>query len=157
MVGLLLTKRELLILTHLRADSRKSLAMISRETGIPISTIFDKVNKLGKSTISKYSPLLDFQKLGFGIRINFALKANDKKKQELKDFLLKNKNVNSILRLNNGFDFFIDVVLKNMKELEEFYDNLRKFKIKKKKEFFIIEDLKKEEFLTKPEHIKLLD
>ena len=153
----MLTKKELLILTHLRADSRKSLAMISRETNIPISTIFDKVNKLGKNTISKYSPLLDFQKLGFGIRINFILKANDKKKQEIKDFLLTNKNVNSILRLNNEFDFFVEAVFRDMKGLEEFSESLEKFKIKKKKEFFIIEDLKREEFLTKPEHIKLLD
>jgi len=153
----LLTKKELLILTHLRADSRKSLAMISRETGIPISTIFDKVNKLGKSTISKYSPLLDFQKLGFGLRVNFVLKANDKKKQELKNFLLTNKNVNSMLRLNNDFDFFVEAVFRDMKGLEEFSESLGKFKIKKKKEFFVIEDLKKEEFLTKPEHIKLLD
>jgi len=153
----LLTKKELLILTHLRADSRKSLTMISRETGIPISTIFDKVNKLGKSTISKYSPLLDFQKLGFGLRVNLILKANDKRKQDLKDFLLKNQNVNSLLRLNNNFDFFIETVFRDMKGLEEFYENLKKFKIKKKKEFFVIEDLKKEEFLTKPEHIRLID
>jgi len=131
--------------------------MISRETSIPISTIFDKVNKLGKSTITKYSPLLDFQKLGFGLRVNFVLKANDKKKQELKNFLLTNKNINSMLRLNNDFDFFVEAVFKDMKELEEFSESLGKFKIKKKKEFFIIEDLKKEEFLTKPEHIKLLD
>jgi len=131
--------------------------MISRETGIPISTIFDKVNKLGKSTISKYSPLLDFQKLGFGLRVNLILKANDKRKQDLKDFLLKNQNVNSLLRLNNNFDFFIETVFRDMKGLEEFYENLKKFKIKKKKEFFVIEDLKKEEFLTKPEHIRLID
>ena len=117
-MSLLLTKKELLILTHLRADSRKSLAMISRETSIPISTIFDKVNKLGKSTITKYSPLLDFQKLGFGLRVNFVLKANDKKKQELNDFLLTNKNINSMLRLNNDFDFFVEAVFKDMKELE---------------------------------------
>jgi DNA-binding Lrp family transcriptional regulator len=153
----LLTKKELLILTHLRADSRKSLTRISRETGIPISTIFDKVNKLGKSTISKYSPLLNFQKLGFGLRVNLILKANDKRKQDLKDFLLKNQNVNSLLRLNNNFDFFIETVFRDMKGLEEFYENLKKFKIKKKKEFFVIEDLKKEEFLTKPEHIRLID
>ena len=153
----MLTKKDLLILTHLRADSRKSLAMISRETNIPISTIFDKVNKLGESTISKYSPLLDFQKLGFGIRINFALKANDKKKHELNNFLFENKNVNSMLRLNNDFDFFIETVFRDMKGLEEFSESLEKFKIKKKKEFFIIEDLKREEFLTKPEHIELLD
>ena len=153
----MLTKKELLILTHLRADSRKSLAMISRETSIPISTIFDKVNKLGKSTITKYSPLLDFQKLGFGLRVNFVLKANDKKKQELKNFLLTNKNVNCILRLNNEFDFFVETVFRDMKGLEEFSESLEKFKIKKKKEFFVIEDLKREDFFTRPEHIKLLD
>ncbi len=127
------------------------------KTGIPISTIFDKVNKLGKNTISKYSPLLDFQKLGFGLRVNFVLKANDKKKQELKNFLLTNKNVNCILRLNNEFDFFVETVFRDMKGLEEFSESLEKFKIKKKKEFFVIEDLKREDFFTRPEHIKLLD
>jgi len=156
-VGLLLTKKELLILTHLRSNSRKSLVIISRDTGIPISTVFDKVGKLGKNTISKYSPLLDFQKIGFGIRINFVLEANDKRKQELKEFLLENKNINSILRLNNGFDFFVEAVFKDMKGFEEFAESLEKFKIKKKKEFFVIEDLKKEDFFTKPEHISLLD
>jgi len=153
----LLTKKELLILTHLRSNSRKSLVIISRDTGIPISTVFDKVGKLGKNTISKYSPLLDFQKIGFGIRINFVLEANDKRKQELKEFLLENKNINSILRLNNGFDFFVEAVFKDMKGFEEFAESLEKFKIKKKKEFFVIEDLKKEDFFTKPEHISLLD
>ncbi len=101
--------------------------------------------------------MLDFQKLGFGLRVNLILKANDKRKQDLKDFLLKNQNVNSLLRLNNNFDFFIETVFRDMKGLEEFYENLKKFKIKKKKEFFVIEDLKKEEFLTKPEHIRLID
>ncbi len=153
----MLTKKELLILTHLRSNSRKSLVIISRDTGIPISTVFDKVGKLGKNTISKYSPLLDFQKIGFGIRINFVLEANDKRKQELKEFLLENKNINSILRLNNGFDFFVEAVFKDMKGFEEFAESLEKFKIKKKKEFFVIEDLKKEDFFTKPEHISLLD
>ena len=55
------------------------------------------------------------------------------------------------------FDFFVETVFKDMKYLEEFSEILELFKIKKKKEFFIIEDLKKEDFFTKPEHIKLLD
>jgi DNA-binding Lrp family transcriptional regulator len=151
----MLTKRELLILTHLRENSRNSLAMISRETSIPISTVFDKVDKLGKEIISKYSPLIDFSKIGFGLKVNFLLKSI-KKKSELKRFLIENKNVNSILRLNSNFDFFVESVFRNMKEIEEFRESLDKFEIKDKNEFFVIEELKKERFFTRPEHIELL-
>jgi len=62
-----------------------------------------------------------------------------------------------MLRLNNDFDFFVEAVFKDMKGLEEFSESLEKFKIKKKKEFFVIEDLKREDFFTRPEHIKLLE
>ncbi len=151
----MLTKRELLILTHLRENSRKSLAVISRETEIPISTVFEKVNKLEKNTISRYSPLLEFSKIGFGLKINFLLKSKNKK--NLKEFLLKNKNINSVLRINGFFDFFVEAVFRDMKDVENFHESLSELKIEDKQEIFIIEDLKKENFFTSPEHIKLLD
>ncbi|MDD5086425.1 MAG: Lrp/AsnC family transcriptional regulator [Candidatus Nanoarchaeia archaeon] len=151
----MLTKRELLILTHLRENSRKSLALISRETGIPISTIFEKVNKLEKNTISKYSSLLDFSKIGFALKINFLLKSKNKK--NLKEFLLKNKNINSVLRIIGFFDFFVEAVFRDMKDVEKFHDDLNELKLEDKKEIFIIEELKKEKFFTNPEDIKLLD
>ena len=151
----LLTKKELLILTKLRENSRKSLASISRETGIPISTVFEKVNDLGEEIISKYSPLLDFSKIGFGLKVNFLLKSV-KKKDELKKFLIENKNVNSVLRINREFDFFVECFFSSMKEIEEFKESIKNFKIQDKREFFIIEEIKKEEFFTKPEHIEML-
>jgi DNA-binding Lrp family transcriptional regulator len=151
----MLTKRELLILTHLRENSRKSLAVISRETGIPISTVFEKVNKLEKNTISRYSPLVDFSKIGFKLKINFLFKS--KNKRNLGDFLLKNKNINSVLKVNGFFDFFVEAIFSDMNDVEKFHDNLNELNIEEKKEFFVIEDLKKEMFFTNPEHIKLLD
>ena len=47
----MIPKKELLILHALRKNARKNLATISRETGIPITSVFEKVHKLQKTMI----------------------------------------------------------------------------------------------------------
>ncbi|MBL7050786.1 Lrp/AsnC family transcriptional regulator [Candidatus Woesearchaeota archaeon] len=141
----MLTNKELLILSHLRGDSRKSLAEISRDTGIPISTIFDKLIKLEKGVIMRYVSLLDFQKLGYGIKVNFMFKL-DQDISEFKRFLMMHKKVNSISRLSGDFDFLAECVFENMKELTEFSESLDKFKISDKQEYHLIDEIKVEGF-----------
>ncbi|MFC1769320.1 hypothetical protein ACFLZX_06180, partial [Nanoarchaeota archaeon] len=69
----------------------------------------------------------------------------------LADFLIKHNNVNSAFKINNGYDFHIECMFRNLKELEEFNENLEeKFNIKDKKVFFLIEDIKRETFLEDP-------
>lgn len=64
------------------------------------------------------------------------------------DYLGKQHNVNSLYRINNGFDFLAEVLCRDINELELFMDTLQlKFKIKDKKTFFIISELKREAFL----------
>ena len=142
----MLAKKELSILSHLRKDSRKSLSKISKETGIPLSTVFDNLGKLEKKVIKKYVSLIDFSKMGYNLKVNFILKSGDKK-EELKQFLLSNKNVNSLLRLNGEADFLVEGIFKDMKELEEFNNKLDGHKIVNKMEHHIIEEIKTEGFI----------
>ena len=88
----MISNKELLILNHLRGDSRKSLAEISRNTGIPISTVFDKLVWLEKKVINRYVSLLDFQKIGYGIKVNMLFKIN-KDFTEFKKFLMNHKKM----------------------------------------------------------------
>ncbi len=149
----MLDEKELLILSELRKNSRQSLAEISRKTNIPISTVFDKLIKLDKLIIKKNVSLFNFDKMGYGIKVNFIVKC--KKKQEIKDFLLNKTNVNSVYGINNGSDFIIECLFKTMCELELFKEELADFGIEDLKEHHIIEEIKREDFLTQQTHIKM--
>lgn len=70
-------KNDLAIISHLRRDARKSLVDVASETGIPPSTVYDRVRKYEGGVIKKHTCLLDFQKLGFSIRMWMFIKARD--------------------------------------------------------------------------------
>ena len=144
-----MNKKDLKIIANLRQNARMPLTKMSRLTHIPVSTIFDRLKLNEDSLIVKHTSLLDFNKLGYNTRANITLKVDREDKEALKEFLIKHQSVNSVYKINNGFDFMIEGVFKQIKEMEDFLDNLeQKFKIQDKKSFFIIEDLKREAFMS---------
>jgi len=66
--------RERLLLSHFRRNARESLTTISRETRVPVSTIFDKLKHYERQFIRKHTTLVDFSKLGYMTRANVMLK-----------------------------------------------------------------------------------
>ncbi|MBW3020112.1 Lrp/AsnC family transcriptional regulator [Candidatus Woesearchaeota archaeon] len=145
-----MNKKDLKIISHLRSDARMSLTNLSRKTSIPVTTIFDRIKVQQKeNVIKKFTSLLNFNELGYTTRANIALRVDREDKEKLREHLVKNENVNSVSRINNGYDFMIEGIFKQMVDLEDFLDKLeQRFKILDKKSFFIIEDLKKEEFMN---------
>ena len=140
----MLNKKESIILCLLRKDARRSLADMSSKTGMPIATIYKLANKLQtKGLVDKYGILLDFQKLGFGIRVNLAFKTN--KKSNLKSFLSRHPNINSIHKVSKEYDFLVDAIFKNFSEYESFKEALEEFDISKINEHHILEEIKREE------------
>ena len=142
----MIADKEISILSHLRKNSRKPLSRISRETGIPQSTVFDNVIKLEKGIINKYVSLINFSKIGYALKVNFILKG-DKEKDILKQFLLSNNNVNSFLKLSGGFDFLVECIFKDIVYLEEFNDKLNLYGVVEKMEHQIIDEIKTEGFM----------
>ncbi|MBN2052852.1 Lrp/AsnC family transcriptional regulator [Candidatus Woesearchaeota archaeon] len=133
-----------LILKHLRVDARKNFSVISRETGIPVTTVFDNYQKLAKSKIiTRHAALVDFRKLGFFYRSFVFVKAKDK--SPLLGFLNDHPGVNSIFKISN-YDFLLDVVFPTIKEFYIFMDDLRDFDVQKLESHDIIEHVKQEEF-----------
>ncbi|MCX6709483.1 MAG: Lrp/AsnC family transcriptional regulator [Candidatus Woesearchaeota archaeon] len=149
------TENDVLILSHLRKDSRKSIALISRETGIPISTIFDKIERLEKKIIKKYTTIIDFSKIGYNFRVNFMIKARDDKKENVKNLLLLHPNINTLLRINNGYDFYAELVFHDLSELDSFNEKLSQAGAKESISHHIIEDVKREGFLTGESDIEI--
>ncbi|MDP2909031.1 MAG: Lrp/AsnC family transcriptional regulator [Nanoarchaeota archaeon] len=144
-------KTDLLIISSLRQNAREKLTEISKKTRIPVSTIFDRIKMHEGSIIRKHTALVDFGKLGYNTRANIILKISKGDREAMREFLMKHNSINSAFKINNGYDFLIEAVFANIKEVEDFTDLLEeKFSIKAKQVFYIIDELKKEDFLSNP-------
>ncbi|MFH1331740.1 MAG: Lrp/AsnC family transcriptional regulator [archaeon] len=145
---------DLLIISNLRLNARESLTSMSRKTRIPVSTIFDKLRENVNGIIKRSTVLLDFHKLGFPTVSTILMKVSKENREQLKEHLQKSFNVNSFYKVNNGYDFIIEVVFRTMQEQESFIEKLEEsYNVLDLKTFFIIEELKKEEFFSNPKTI----
>ena len=144
----MINKKDMMIISNLRKDARMNLTKMAKKTGIPVSTIFDKIKGYKGNLVTKHTTLINFDLLGYNTRAKIILKVSKEDKDEIKSYLLKNQNVNSFYRINNGFDFMIEGIFRNIMEMEEFLEILEEqFTIEKKEYFYIIDDLKKEAFM----------
>lgn len=144
-----MNQKDIKILTQLRNNARMNLTKMSKKTGIPISTIFDKLKTYPETIIKKHTTLLNFEELGYNTRAKILLRTSPEHKAELKEYLLKNPQTNSLFRINNGYDFMIEAIFTNIKEMEEFIEKIQqRFKIEKIEYYYIIDDLKRETFMT---------
>jgi len=141
-------KKDMLILTCLRANARETLTSMSKKTRIPISTIYERLKAQESGVIKKHTSLLDFSSLGFMTWVMVAVKSEREQRLELSNYLSKHMNVNSLFKINNGYDFLIEGVFRHIKDLEDFMETLEtKFSIKEKQVFYLINELKRESFL----------
>lgn len=144
-------KKELLIIASLRKDSRRSLTRMSRDIRLPISTIHDRLQNYQKGVIKKTTAILDFAKLGFKTRAHVLLKTEMKDKKPLLEYLLKSSTVNTLSKINNGYDFYAEMIFKEFVDAENFLEELSlKYDVKKKEIFYCLEDFRREDFLTSP-------
>ncbi|MEK6917297.1 MAG: Lrp/AsnC family transcriptional regulator [Nanoarchaeota archaeon] len=145
------------IISHLRKDARMPLTNMSRQTNIPVSTIFDRIKANEDNIIIRHTTLINFNKLGYNTRAHVLVKLDRDFKTNAGDFLSKHPNVNSVFRINNGFDYMFEAVFTNIKDLESFIDTIdQKFKIENKETYYIVEDIKKEAFMSEPDLVNLM-
>jgi DNA-binding Lrp family transcriptional regulator len=150
-------KKDLLIMSVLRKNSRITLTRMGRKLNMPISTIYDKLKLHEGRTIKKHTCLIDFGKLGFNARAKAIIKVERDERSDVLDFLLKIPNVNSVYKISNGYDYMLELIFRDVKEMEDFFEMLEsKFNIRDKQVYFVIEDLKREAFLSEPEMLGLI-
>ena len=148
--------KELQVIKHLRVDARTKLTKMSRKTGIPVSTIYEYLKGFENGIIKKHTCLIDFRKLGYDLRVTLLVKTRQESKQEVKKYLETHHQVNTVYRINNGYDYLAEVVFKNMADLQQFLDELDNKKIKARKEYYVLEELRREAFLTSEAHLSVL-
>lgn len=152
-----MNRKDLLIMAHLRKDARISLTNMSKATNIPVSTIYDRIKMHEKSVIRKHTTLLDFSRLGYNTRANIILKLEREHREAIKEHLINHPHVNSLYKINNGYDYMVECIFRNMKDLHEFIEILdQRFKIQTCKEYYVINDIKREAFMANPQFLDLI-
>jgi len=132
------------------------LTAISKETGMPISTIFDRLRKYEtEGIVKRHTALLDFGKLGYEVKVHIALKVPRECRDNLKAYLLNEPMINSVYRINNGYDFMIEAFFKNVNDVHEFVEGLERFKVKNPEEYYVLEEIKKEAFMADPQIVRI--
>ncbi len=151
-----MNNKEKMIISALRQNSRKSLTQMSKETKIPVSTLHEKIQMYKNGLIKKNTAIIDFEKIGFNTRANVLLKIERKEREKLQEYLSGCKNVNSLLKVNNGFDFLVEFVFEHIKDLEDFMELLEQsYTITNRETYYIIDDLKREEFMANPQMVSM--
>ncbi|MFO8015726.1 MAG: hypothetical protein R6U32_01335 [Candidatus Woesearchaeota archaeon] len=141
---------ELIILSHLRNNARKSLVEVAREARIPISTVYDKVRRYEQGLIKKSTCIIDFQKLGYNIRLMLFAKVRDEEK--FRSMAEDNRHMNSVFRLNDRGSYLADCIFMHMAELEDFLQELEGCGAEEKSMHFVSEEVVRENFISGAAH-----
>ncbi len=155
----MISKRDVVIIANLRENARQNLTNMSRKTRVPVSTIFDRIREHEQDTkvISKYTCLVDFEQLGFGMRVNLLIKVAKQQRSELSAYLEKHSAVNSAYKINNSFDFLAECIFKSLKDLDKFIESLEsQFSVMNMEVLYIVEEIKREKFLSNPELVPMM-
>ena len=126
------------------------MTKISKRTGIPVSTIFDKVRSYRKSFVERFTCLFRFSELGFKSHSFTVFSIARERREELKKFFMSSPNVNALYRINHKFDFLVDMVFKDIQDLEDFFDKVDdEFAVRPKHIFYVVNEVGRELFLSR--------
>ncbi len=142
-------KSDIKIISELRENGRIRLTTLSKKTKMPISTIHERLKKHVKSGLLKSTALLQFDKIGYNTRAHILLAVDQTDKEKLFKYLKNHPNVNTLYKINNGWNLMMECIFEDMYSLEEFVENIENNNTIKRKEIhYVLEELKKERFLT---------
>lgn len=144
----MLSEKDLAIIKSLRNNARKSLVHIASKIQMPTSTVYDKVGRYEQGIIKKYATIVDFEKLGYFKRMFIIIQTKEDERNAFQEFISQNEKVNSVYKINGDFDFLVEAVFKDEKEMYDFIRHLDGRFQTRKRLHSVIKDIKRESFLN---------
>ena len=117
-----LDETDIKILKIINDDVRISYRQISRDLGISVGTVHNRIDKMLKSgVIEKFAPVLNHKKLGYALTSIIGVNV---KVQELE--ISNNKNVVGLYDVTGQYDAIVIAKFKDTDELDKFLKELLK-------------------------------
>lgn len=150
----MLSEKDNEIIRHLRGNARTKIVGLSKKLNLPVTTLYSKLRRYEQKLIKKHTSLIDFTQLGYFKSVYLVLKANGSKKQELRDYLAQHSSVNSLFRINYGYDYLVECIFHDEKEVTDFLGKLQDEFSSEVQMHNVIEEIKREEFMAHPAYQK---
>jgi len=129
--------KDMKVLDELRQNSKQTTSQIGKKTGIPITTVHNRIRKLEKEgIITGYTVKVDHKKLGLNITayilltVNYTLPGGEKVHQgDIAKKINSLPEVQEVSIVTGGTDIVLKVRTKDVDELNDFIINkLRELK-----------------------------
>jgi DNA-binding Lrp family transcriptional regulator len=120
-------ENDIIILKFLQSDGRISFSQISRETGMPTSTIHDHYNRMvEKGVIKKITVLYDEDKLGGSVKAIVGIETGAKLYSSVAEKLCKINEVTEVFGTTGEFDLMIKVQSWDEDSFRQVLNDIRK-------------------------------
>ena len=152
--------KDLKIISALRKNARLHMTQISKNTSIPITTLYDRLKKFERDLIIKHTSIIDFKILGYCYNAGMIVRCEEG--SALLNFMMLHPSTNSISKLESVHrdtfhasdvdvgsksSYLVDAVFKSNIEFHAFLDLIKNdFGAEFPILFKFSHDLKKEEF-----------
>jgi Lrp/AsnC family transcriptional regulator for asnA, asnC and gidA len=114
---------DLKIIRSLSGNARKPYKTVAKECDVSDATVRKRVNRLVEDGIIKqFNLILDYHKLGRIIKAFIGLKINPQMLRPLVDYFSENPDIQVLYRTTGNVDLFIEVIFRDMEELNEFLE-----------------------------------
>ena len=114
------TSTDRAIIRQLQRNARMSYAEVSRETGIPESTVRRRMGRLNQRGVIEFAMVADPSKLGYELRAMIGLRVELRKLTEIAARLREMNEVNFAAFLTGNFDIMIQVIVRSQENLVHF-------------------------------------
>lgn len=142
--------RDIALIAHLRSGRKMKVTDISRALQIPATTLYDRLGLIERDLGAKYTTLVEFEKLGYARPIHIGIKTSPTGRDALEAHLMQHPAVNSLYRVNHGYDFLAHLVFKDAGEIRAFLETLQsQFGVEEFTIFETIKELAREKFLSR--------
>lgn len=142
-----MNNQDIEILSYMRHNSRNSITEMSRDFGLSILEMMDRMKIYEKNYIRNYTCVLNFDKAGFKFDAFIILKINEKSPRGFEKFIGENKYINSFFNIGDG-KYLIEFLFRNESVFNSFFEKMKKnFEINEIEILKINKEIKRECFL----------
>ncbi|WP_297515052.1 Lrp/AsnC family transcriptional regulator [Thermococcus sp.] len=112
---------DLKIISLLQKNARLSFREIARELDVAVGTVYNRIKKLEEEGVIKgYAPVLDYEKLGFGLTALIGIKAQGRKIAEIERKIAEKTRAMMVYDITGEFDIFVIAKFRDREDMNRF-------------------------------------
>ncbi|AFL94788.1 transcription regulator, Lrp/AsnC family 1 [Thermococcus cleftensis] len=112
---------DLRILSLLQENARLSYREIARELKIAVGTVYNRIKKMEEEGVIKgFAPILDYEKIGFGLTAVIGVKAQGRRILDIERELAAHDRVMLVYDITGEFDIVVVAKFRDRADMNRF-------------------------------------